>query len=70
MSGNDEEKQKLNNKAEGDDKDKSRADSKANPNAKDDEEEDEGYSCSKCWNGYCGCIVSCCKVSIDEDNSN
>ena len=24
-------------------------------------EEDDGYSCSKCWNEYCGCIVWCCK---------
>jgi hypothetical protein len=44
----DEERQQLNPKGEG---------SPANK----DEEEDEGYSCKKCWNGYCGCIVWCCK---------
>lgn len=59
MSGNDEEKQKLNN-PEGGDKSKANGDA----NAKDEEDEDDGYSCSKCWNGYCGCIICVCKVFI------
>jgi hypothetical protein len=25
-------------------------------------EEDDGYSCKKCWYGYCACIVWVCKV--------
>ncbi len=28
-----------------------------------DEEEDEGYTCSGCWDGYCGCVAACCKVN-------
>ena len=28
----------------------------------DEEEEDEGYSCGKCWDGYCACVVWTCKV--------
>ena len=31
---------------------------------KKDEEEDDGYTCGKCWNGYCACNVWICKVFI------
>ena len=55
MSANDEEKQKLTG-AEGGAENKAGGDKGGK-----DEEEDDGYSCSKCWNGYCGCIVWCCK---------
>ncbi len=30
----------------------------------EDEEEDEGYSCKKCWGGYCECFVAMCRVII------
>ena len=50
MSANDEEKQNL------------KGENAVPPkNISDKEEEDDGYSCSKCWNEYCGCIVWCCK---------
>ncbi len=37
---------------------------KADPidKTKDVEEEDEGYTCKKCWYGYCACVVWICKV--------
>lgn len=28
------------------------------------EEEPEEGGCSKCWNGYCACIVAICKVNF------
>jgi hypothetical protein len=46
----DEEKQHLN-----------RGGGNNNNNNNADDEEVEGYSSNKCWNGYCGCIVWCCK---------
>lgn len=33
-----------------------------NKPASDEDEEDEGYSCGKCWDGYCACVVWSCKV--------
>ena len=30
----------------------------------EEEEEDQGYSCGSCWNGYCACVVWTCKVLL------
>ncbi len=30
---------------------------------KEENEEEEG-GCTKCWNGYCACIVAICKVNL------
>ena len=41
--------------------DKPADDTTANSKKAKDEEVDEGYTCSKCWYGYCACVVWTCK---------
>ena len=39
-------------------------DEEKNVDKKPKEEEPEEGACTKCWNGYCACVVAICKVKI------